>query len=113
MSASLRCGVEAVSGASVAVILLGDQPGVTVAAIRKVLDGLGPKDLAARATYHGRPGHPVAIRAELFADITELDGDRGAGALLRDVGARAIECSRLAHATDIDQVADLERFESG
>ncbi len=66
---------------------------------------------AARATYDGRPGHPVLIKRQLFSAIGGLEGDRGARDLLRDVGAAAIECGHLASALDVDTRLDLESAE--
>ena len=44
MSASLRCGLQAVREADVAVLLLGDEPDVGVALVDTVLDSLRPAD---------------------------------------------------------------------
>lgn len=81
-ASSLRVGLAAATGAiGRAVIVLGDQPGVTGDAIRAVALAPGP---IARATYGGEPGHPVGFDRDLWGELATIDGDRGA----RDVLTR-------------------------
>lgn len=85
-STSLRVGLEAAGPeASAAVVLLGDQPEVTRDAVRAVLeayrDGGGP---VVRATYSGRPGHPVLLDRSVWDEVTAVTGDRGARDAIRD-----------------------------
>lgn len=110
IASSLRCGVSSMQDAGVgtALILLGDQPGISPAAIEAVLDGLKGHQ-AARATFRSRPGHPVAVRSTLFPALAALEGDRGASALLEQVGVRTVECSHLASPDDVDVPADLRQ----
>jgi CTP:molybdopterin cytidylyltransferase MocA len=61
---------------------------------------------AARAVYHGEPGHPVVVRRPLLDRAGDLRGDAGFRALL--AGAAAVECSDLADPRDIDTRHDLE-----
>lgn len=107
LSASLRCGLRAIADATVAVVLLGDQPQITSPAISAVLDALGPDAIAARAVYGDKPGHPVAFRDELFDRLQRLEGDRGAQAVLNQAGVIAVDCSSLATPLDIDEPNDL------
>ena len=103
MSASLRCGLAALSGAGEVVIALADQPYVTAAAVARVRATPGP---AARAVYGGAPGHPVVIRRPLLERASELRGDAGFRDLL--AGVPEVECSDLADPRDIDTRDDLE-----
>lgn len=58
--ASLRCGLAAAGpAADESVVVLGDQPTLTVDRIAAVLDVPGP---IVRALDHGAPSHPVVIR---------------------------------------------------
>jgi molybdenum cofactor cytidylyltransferase len=109
IAASLRCAVEALPEADPLVIALGDQPGITPAAIDAVVTALEdePAAPAARATYDGHPGHPVALRPVLRAPILRLRGDAGAGRLLTDAGALEVDCSDLARGTDVDTADQL------
>ena len=107
IAASLRAGVEAVAEADALVITLGDQPLITPAAVRAVLDRLADAP-AARATFEGAPGHPVAIRSELFGEIAKLRGDSGARDLLEASGVVVVECGGLADGADVDRPGDLD-----
>lgn len=108
ISASLRAGVETLGDAEAVVVTLGDQPLVTPQAIAAVLDELGAPAPAARATYGGRPGHPVLIKRELFDAVRGLRGDGGARDLLAAAGVREVECGHLARPDDVDTPGDLE-----
>jgi molybdenum cofactor cytidylyltransferase len=100
-SASLRRGVEALSGAAKVIVTLGDAPLITPRVIGRFLDQPG----GARAVYDGRPGHPVVLGPEQLTAVRGLSGDRGARALLT---GPLIECSDLAVGADVDTPADLE-----
>jgi molybdenum cofactor cytidylyltransferase len=107
ISASLQAGIAAVDTAEAALVTLADQPMITpqvIAAVIGRIDGPAP---AARATYDGRPGHPVLIKRELFAEVLELEGDAGAGDLLELAGVAKVECGRLASDHDVDTRDDL------
>lgn len=101
-AASLRCGMAALAGAERVIITLGDQPDVTPALIERFLDA----PPGSRATYHGRPGHPVVLGPDQLAAVAQLTGDVGARALLR--GGLEIECADLADGRDVDTPQDLE-----
>jgi molybdenum cofactor cytidylyltransferase len=103
MSASLRAGLAALAGEPEVVVLLGDQPFVTAAAVARVRAADGP---AARAVYDGAPGHPVVLRGPLLARAGELSGDTGFRDMLQ--AAVAVECGDLADPRDIDTRHDLE-----
>jgi molybdenum cofactor cytidylyltransferase len=103
MSASLRAGLAALRGTGEVVILLADQPFIRAAVVARVRASAGP---AARAVYHGEPGHPVVVRRPLLDRAGELRGDAGFRDLL--AGAAEVECSDLADPRDIDTRDDLE-----
>ncbi len=102
MAASLRRGVRELQGAERVIVTLGDQPLVTSEVIRRFL-GAAP---GTRATYAGRPGHPVVLGREQLSRVDALRGDHGARELLGD--AAAIECGELCSGRDIDTRDDLE-----
>jgi CTP:molybdopterin cytidylyltransferase MocA len=108
IAASLRAGIAALSDADAAVITLADQPFVTPQAVAAVLERLDGPAPAVRATYDGVPGHPVAIKRELFGEFSRLRGDLGARDLLEAHGVLAVECAHLARADDVDTRQDLE-----
>jgi CTP:molybdopterin cytidylyltransferase MocA len=99
---SLRCGAAALAGSERVIVTLGDVPGITPEVIERFLSA-PPR---ARATYGGRPGHPVVLGAQELAALGELQGDAGARELLR--GGRLIECGDLAPGADVDTPEDRE-----
>jgi molybdenum cofactor cytidylyltransferase len=107
-SASLRCGLAALGDRDAVVVVLGDMPGVTAAAIEAVVSAGGDED-AVRATYDGRPGHPVMLRRPLLARAGELRGDTGFRDLLESANVREVEIGGLADPTDIDTREELAR----
>jgi molybdenum cofactor cytidylyltransferase len=86
---SLACGIAAAArDAAAAVILLGDQPGITSALVDRVIvlwRAAGePPALRPRwrdATGASAPGHPVVLGRVAFPAAALLRGDQGARAL--------------------------------
>jgi molybdenum cofactor cytidylyltransferase len=107
ISASLRAGMVALAEADAIVVTLADEPFITPQAIAAVVDQVDAPEVAVRATYGGRPGHPVVIKRELFPAVERLRGDRGARDLLSAVGARELECGHFCSPADVDTRADL------
>ena len=87
LSSSLRIGLAAAAAdpdAEAAIVLLGDQPRITPAIIRAVLDAAATTDrpfVRARYATDGAP-NPVLVRRTAWADAETLAGDRGLGPLL-------------------------------
>jgi CTP:molybdopterin cytidylyltransferase MocA len=102
-SASLRRGVGVLEGAERVIVTLGDAPLITPEVIRLFLDQPG----GTRATYEGRPGHPVVLGPEQLAAVAGLRGDQGARGMLS--AARTIECGELCSGLDVDTPEDLEQ----
>lgn len=100
-AASLRAGVAALHEEDRILVLLGDQPWITRAAIDAVVGAGG----CARATYDGAPGHPVVLDRAVMARVSGLRGDEGARSLLAD--CTEVEVGHLADPTDVDTPADL------
>lgn len=106
-AASLRAGVRALAGAEALVVAVGDQPGLSPAAVAAVLAARAPGIEAVRATYDGAPGHPVLLERALLARVGELRGDVGARALLAGATVRDVDCTGLGDPHDVDTPADL------
>jgi CTP:molybdopterin cytidylyltransferase MocA len=98
IAASLRRGIEAVSGAERVILTLGDQR-----ISRAVVERFQDAPPGTRATYRGRPGHPVVLGPGEMAAAHRLTGDRG----LRLAGGPTIECGDLCSGRDIDTPEDL------
>jgi CTP:molybdopterin cytidylyltransferase MocA len=117
-SASLRAGVAALGDVDAAVVVLGDQPRITAAAVSAVAAAVASRDggatprgvAAARASYDGRPGHPVLLGRALLARTSELRGDVGFRDLLRGEDVREVEVGGLADPVDIDTREELARL---
>jgi CTP:molybdopterin cytidylyltransferase MocA len=104
LGASLRTGILALPAeTSAAVVMLVDLPDVGEKVIRRVLEaGSGPGTLT-RASYHGRPGHPVVLgRAHWPGILATANGDVGARAYLDRHAPALVECADLASGRDID-----------
>jgi CTP:molybdopterin cytidylyltransferase MocA len=116
MGSSLQLGLQAASGtdAATAIVLLVDQPGITPAAIARVLRAGGDEPRLCFATYAGVRAHPVRIDRALWADVARsARGDVGARAFARANPGLVDECvcDGLADPTDLDTPADLTDWE--
>lgn len=105
MGASLRTGLMQLQhgDATRCLVTLVDLPDVTAPVVRRLLDLPDTEDVLARATYDGRPGHPVLLgRAHWPGVIEEATGDRGARGYLEAHAAETVECGDLATGADVD-----------
>ncbi len=106
MSASLRAGLAAVAGsaADAVVITLVDLPDVGADVVQRVVAAGAGRDTLARATYDGRPGHPVVVGRDHWAAMAEsVQGDAGARGYLSDHDVTVVECGDLATGRDVDR----------
>jgi len=69
----------------VIVLMLGDQPGVTVDTVAALLAGRGGAPLAVCRYADGR-GHPLAFARGVFGELADLHGDKGVWRLLERRG---------------------------
>jgi nicotine blue oxidoreductase len=111
MSSPLKDGIAAVADCAATVVLLGDQPLITAAAVDRVLAARRDGTDATRASYGGRPGHPVVLERRLFAAVGTLAGDAGARSLLAAGRVVAVPCDDVADPLDVDTPADLRLAE--
>ncbi len=107
-AASLRAGLRALEGVEAIVVVLGDQPRLSARAVARVLAAREPGVAAVRATYRGRPSHPVVLERELFPRLAALRGDVGARAVLATVAVRDVACDGLGDPQDVDTPDQLE-----
>ncbi len=85
-SSSIAAALAAVDQrADVLVLMLGDQPGVTVAVVQALISERGGADLAACRYDDGR-GHPFAFSRAVFGDLMQLHGDKGVWKLMDRAG---------------------------
>jgi FkbM family methyltransferase len=112
LSSSLRLGIEALDAtAPGALIVLGDQPMVSVAAIRAVLDAPPePSRPIVVPVYSDDDGrNPVLVERAAFPLIAETTGDRGLGPLIEAHPelVREVQVDVPGGNPDIDTRADL------
>jgi CTP:molybdopterin cytidylyltransferase MocA len=111
MGASLRAGLASLrerGGSGAALVCLVDLPDVDAPVVRRVLAaGTGSGSLV-RATYGGRPGHPVLLGRDHWAGVLEsARGDTGARDYLAGHPPTPCECGDLATGRDVDRPEDL------
>jgi CTP:molybdopterin cytidylyltransferase MocA len=113
-SASLRAGVAALQdGVEAIVVTLGDQPAIDARAIDRVAGARAPAVVAVRATYGGRPGHPVLLEHDILAAVASLRGDDGARNLLAGLAVALVDCDGLGNDLDVDTVEQLRLSADG
>jgi CTP:molybdopterin cytidylyltransferase MocA len=104
MGSSLRIAlkwVNATTEADYALITLVDLPGLTAAAVERVIQA---PDGIAVATFKGERGHPVRLPRALFRELIDtVAGDEGARAFLVDRDdVHYVEVADVATGTDLD-----------
>jgi molybdenum cofactor cytidylyltransferase/nicotine blue oxidoreductase len=106
LSASLRAGLAAASAGDgdAVVLLLVDLPDVGPAVVRRLLAPGTDAATLRRAAYDGRPGHPVVIGRDHWAEVAATaTGDAGARDYLAGHPAELVECGDLATGEDVDR----------
>jgi CTP:molybdopterin cytidylyltransferase MocA len=92
------------------VVALVDQPLVTPAVVRRLVDAWTAGAQVAVATYEGAPRNPVLFDAATWDDVVaSLAGDEGARPWLRANPDRVthVECGALGSAVDVDTPDEL------
>jgi molybdenum cofactor cytidylyltransferase len=114
LSDSLRAGIGAAARFDPAIdgafVFLGDMPLIPHALAHELAARIGP-GYACLPRFGGKPGHPVLLAARAFPDVLALEGDAGAGKLLRardDVVF--VDTLDQGVLLDIDSAEDLARL---
>lgn len=114
---SLIAGIETLTADSVAgaIVLLGDEPGLTADHIRTVREAAtADRSIVLRAAFRDRPGHPVLLPEPVLRSVRDLARGHGPESSLWDLIVR----SGASHSSvpidgpapvDIDTRDDLER----
>lgn len=116
MGASLRAGLDALPPEVDAVLVhLVDLPGVTRAAVARLVAAASGPDTLLRAAYDGHPAHPVLLGRSHWAGVhAAAEGDAGArGYLGSHPGVVLVECGDVAAPEDVDTPDQLARFRAG
>jgi molybdenum cofactor cytidylyltransferase len=108
-SSSIAAAVAAIDPrAEALVLMLGDQPGVTPAAVAALIAGRGKAPMAICEYEDGR-GHPLAFARSMFTDLTTLHGDKGVWRLMDQLGDAVVTVPTLGPIPlDVDTWEDYE-----
>lgn len=110
LSESLRAGIAAAGDVDGVFVYLGDMPLVPHAISGALAKVLGDH-YAALPRHAGRPGHPALLSRKTFADLADLQGDAGAGRVLKErEDVVYLDCDSPYIHADVDMPADLERL---
>ena len=93
LAGSLRAGISALPGAvDGALIMLGDMPLVKASTLQALKTSFiaGGSERIVYPTWEGQQGNPVLFPARFFDDLLNLQGDRGAKALLKKHAADTV-----------------------
>lgn len=88
MSSSLKTGVKAIQDkVSAAFVFLADQPFVPVSVVNRLREAYvfsKSKNIkVVRPRYASTPGHPVLFAKQIFPELLNIEGDRGAQDVIR------------------------------
>lgn len=121
LSHSLRLGFDALDQLALlpppdaALVVLGDQPRVPIAAIRRVVEawrgGAGPVVRPAYSADPEAPGHPIIVARSAWRLAAELEGDTGLGPLLLRRPDLVTTVAVEGRNPDIDTPDDLARLD--
>ena len=106
---SISAAVAHVDSASEGIVLmLGDQPGVSAAAVRRLIDQGGTSQVAVCRYANGR-GHPFWFARSVFDDLRALHGDKAVWKVLESGRCSVTEVAiETAVPIDVDTWADYE-----
>jgi molybdenum cofactor cytidylyltransferase len=113
IAGSIRAGLEAAdsnaSDSTGALLLTCDQPRLTAAHLRALLDQFSAHGANAIVASHyaGSPGVPAVFPRSVFPDLCSLEGDRGARSLLANPQCPLIEIEFSGGEIDIDSPEDI------
>ncbi len=109
MGASLAFGVASAPDADGWVVALADMPFLAGETVGRVASELRKGAWIAVPVFRGRRGHPVGFTRALSGELTALDGDAGARALLERHASKvvSIECADFGILEDVDAPGDL------
>lgn len=113
LSSSLHAGIAALdAGSEAALIVLGDQPRLSVDTIRRLLEAPVDPARPVVAPRYDDDGarNPMLIRRSVFGLVEDAVGDRGLGPILADRGDLVMEVPVAGSNPDVDTRADLARM---
>jgi molybdenum cofactor cytidylyltransferase len=115
LSSSLRLGLdELVTDAAVGrvVVLLGDQPRVSVAVIERLLSSAADRPVIVPRYANGAPGNPVVLERAVWPLAAAISGDRGMSQLFAARPDLVAFVDMPGSNPDVDTPADLAALEA-
>lgn len=109
LSSSLRQGMATAGDAAAVLVALGDQPGLTAARVRQVVDAWDGRAPLVVPMAEGRPGHPVLLARVLFPELEALRGDVGGREVVR-AHLKEAQTVPLQHLADLDTEEDYRAY---
>lgn len=94
------------AGTDALLLLAADMPLVTTTTLRKLTEACAPRRPAAVAYPDRTPGIPACFPADWLPALARLEGDQGAGALLRGADVALVKAPA-AELADVDTAEDL------
>lgn len=118
MASSLKAGITALSGdADAALVCLGDMPAVTAGDINRLIGAFSPDEARSIIvpTAGGKRGNPVLFDHQFFGEMTTVEGDTGARALLNAYpeAIYEVEMESAAVLADADTPAAFAALQAG
>ncbi len=114
LSASVIAGVSAVGdNIDGVLIILGDMPLVGVSDIAALVAAFKGRADICLPVWKGKRGNPVLWGREYFAELQELEGDKGARELLQEHSDRVVEVEMSGDGIlrDVDTAGDLDKMQ--
>ena len=112
MGYSIAAGVNATLNSPGWLILPADMPMVEPATLKLIAAALREHPVA-YPQYLGRRGHPVGFSAELYPELSQLQGDAGARRVVARYPAHALDVDDPGVLLDFDTEEDFSRIEQG
>lgn len=115
MSSSIRAGITAIKENNpkldALIIALGDQPLISTAVFNKLVQNYQKTgNIIIAATYSDVIGVPALFSSVLFPELINLEGDRGAKALIGKYKDELLSISIPEAAIDIDTPEDYQKL---
>ncbi|MFZ3150368.1 MAG: nucleotidyltransferase family protein [Anaerolineaceae bacterium] len=110
-SSSIHAGIRALpSDIRGALLLLADQPQISVNLITAIIEAAKQKDSIVAPVISGRRANPVYFPARTFDALMQIKGDQGGRAVMLQYQLALLDWQEEDMAEDIDTLQDYERM---
>ncbi len=104
---TIRAGLECLENVDYVLFAVADQPHLSEASVKKLLDLADAGVECASLRWGDTPGNPTLFSAALIPALLQLEGDRGGRAVLKRYRCAFVEAQSPAELADIDFLTDL------